>query len=245
VAPRRDVIFVSHSTLDGPLVSVLTKAVQQGYAGELRLYNTSAGVLRSGRDWREQVLRAIHASHMVIVLATPDAFASREVCFEIGAAAALERTLLPARAHFAAEDLPLGLDRLESPDLTTQDGWRRLLRDVAAESEYMGEIVDSHAATWAAEVTASADSLVVVAEGHAVYIRNQGRSDLVDLRLERVDAGEGEWLAFLDGKSIAPLGELSGWRPSPSDSVRFELSWMDARSGKRHSTVLEAPGEAR
>lgn len=243
MAPRRDVLFVSHSTLDHSLVGILADAVAHAYGGALRLYNTSAGVLRSGEDWRNQVLQAIRASNLVVVVATPDAFASREVCFEIGAAAALDKTIVPARAHLGAEDLPLGLDRLESPDLTTEDGWRRLLRDVAAQSDYLGEIVDTQAAAWAAQVTAFADALAVAAEGHAVYVRNQSRSQMAELHVEHIDSGEGGWLSFLNDRAIEPQGEISGWRPSPHEHVRFEVSWLEPATGRRHSTILEIPGE--
>ena len=91
--------------------------LQTAFAGDIKPFSTSAGVLRSGRDWRSQVLDAIKTANMILLLATPDAFVSKEVCFEIGAAAALDKMIVPARVGMDAAEMPLGLDKLQSPDL--------------------------------------------------------------------------------------------------------------------------------
>ncbi len=65
-------IFISHTTLDQPIAERIMRELNNAFQGNVRLYLAHLGIL-GGDDWREELVKNLHANDAVISLLSPEA----------------------------------------------------------------------------------------------------------------------------------------------------------------------------
>ena len=228
-------LFLSHSSSDATLLELFAEGLRSTLDGKVRLFNTSEVILEGGRDWRAQVLEGIHTSEAVLLLATPRAFHSLEVCFELGAAAAYSRAVIPCCVGLSPAHLPLGLDNVQAFDLTTTRGWAALLRELAIKSRYVGRVEDAQLTELAHVMAGRPDLLSVSARGRTLELRNLSDQRLRSLAAETSLTQEPEWLARINGRDLIPADQLVIVRSPGEGEIVLEVSW-DADRGPGQAT---------
>lgn len=122
-------VFISHS--DAVAAIELEDVLREAFPGELEIFNTSrsSSGLAPGESIDSGVLRHIREAEIIIWLASPSSVAhSFWMAWELGAATAYERRLIPARClGLQPSQLPLLQGGRMAPDIGTEAGMRQLL----------------------------------------------------------------------------------------------------------------------
>lgn len=162
-------IFVSHSSTDRDDVIALCKAIRLSLNDQIRTFHTSAGVIAPGDRWRDRILSAIADCALVIVWATPSGIESREVAFELGAALALSRPLIPCCVHVAPETLPWSLDEIQALTLLDkEDDWIRLAHSIATFVNFTGRVNEEPLTALAQRFKSTSDAVDFRTAGRTV-----------------------------------------------------------------------------
>jgi hypothetical protein len=115
---RRQSVFISHSHADAPLARELSKALANG---GIRPWLPDEEI-RPGERWKERLLEELRSARVVIVLLTPASVQSPWTFFEVGAAVADHKIIIPVLSRdMKPEDVPAILRqfqwvRASSPD---------------------------------------------------------------------------------------------------------------------------------
>jgi hypothetical protein len=178
-------IFVSHSSTDKDEANALAHALRQAFGERIRTFNTSSGTaIQAGDKWRQVVLDAIRDASVVILWCTPAAATSKEVAFEIGAAFAYGRRIIPCAVHVPPSKLPWSLSELQAPALDTQQGWLQLADAVANALDYGGSIEKTPLLELAEKFTAPSDAVEVKAVGLTVEFKNTSNAPITNIQVD-------------------------------------------------------------
>lgn len=232
-------IFISHASEDHADVNALIGALREAFKGRLRTFNTSSGeALSPGEDWRRELLNAMDDAAVVLLWATSSALDSKEVAFEIGAAAATKRYIIPCCVHIPPDSLPWGLDRLQALILDSESGWMQLAERIAEVTKYQGRLELDPLKELSECFEAPDDALTAEALGYTIELKNRSKSQIDEIRLEPADehplpvwATEFDIATLGPGESVVMLRDRSEGRRSLS------LSWSDVTGATRQRRV--------
>lgn len=130
-------VFLSHSSADKEDANALASALNHAFNHSIRMFNTSSGVqIKAGDKWRQAILDALRNTRAVILWYTPSAEHSNEVAFEIGAAFAYAKRIIPCSVHISPAKLPWSLSELQAVALDTEEGWLKLGSSLATALEF-------------------------------------------------------------------------------------------------------------
>lgn len=235
-------IFVSHSSADKAEANALALALRQAFSDRIRTFNTSSGTaIQAGDKWRQVILDAIRDASMVILWCTPAAANSKEVAFEIGAAFAYGRRIIPCAVHLPPSKLPWSLSELQAPALDTPEGWIQLAEAVANALGYGGAIHKEPLLQLAKKFTAPSDALEVKVIGHTVEFKNTSSAPITNVHVAPVDGPQPPWVVAMQGGSLLAGQGKTVLRQSPADRQEFELTWDDV-AGATHRRRVEIGG---
>ncbi|HVW45412.1 MAG TPA: TIR domain-containing protein [Solirubrobacterales bacterium] len=232
-------IFISHASQDQADVNSLMVALRHALKGRLRFFNTSSGdALSPGEDWRGELLGALDDADAVILWGTISALESKEVAFEIGAAAATHRYVIPCCVHISPDTLPWGLDDRQALKLDTEDGWIHLAERIAEVTRYPGKLELDSLRELARRFEAPDDALVIEALGYTVELKNRSQSRIDDIRVERADRHPlPTWAREFDVPTLAPEESVVMFRGHDEGERALCLSWSDVTGATRKRTV--------
>jgi hypothetical protein len=234
-------IFISHSTKERGDVGALGEALRAAFNKETRIFNSSSGFpIEPGTRWRDRILDAIREATVVILWGTPDALESKEVAFEIGAALALERKVIPCAVHVPPEDLPWGLSELQAVTLDSSDGWQRLTDAIANALDYKGVIQNAPLVALSRNFTAPSDALLIRTVGFTIELRNSSPSRIVNIQATVVTGPEPEWLQAVGGISLEPDQATVLLRDAHSFQ-KVSFTWTDV-AGMNHTKDIDIQG---
>ena len=232
-------IFVSHSVAEKEDITALCAALRKTFHNEIRTFNTSSKTaIQAGSLWRTRILEAIEGSSIVLLWATKNALSSREVAFEIGAAFAYKKPIIPCAVHISPPDLPWSLSELQAVTLDTEDGWRQLSNAIANMVEYPHIIMDEYMIDLSKKFTVSNDALVVESVGQIIKLKNSSISRIISLSAEIVAGMPPVWLKAVQDLCIEP-GQEKIFMRNPTkekESVSIKFTWLDV-SGAAHACV--------
>ena len=235
-------IFVSHSSTDKDEANALALALRQAFVERIRTFNTSSGTaIQAGDKWRQVILEAIRDASVVILWCTPAAAHSKEVAFEIGAAFAYDKRIIPCAVHLPPSKLPWSLSELQALTLDTPDGWILMGEAVANALGYGASIDNAPLLQLATKFTAPSDALDVKVIGHTVEFRNTSSAPITNVQVVTVAGASPSWVVAIQGGSLQAGQGKTLLRHPPADSQEFELSWDDV-AGTRHRRCLQIGG---
>lgn len=225
-------IFISHSSADRDDINDLAEALREAFNGDVRMFNTSSGTaIPIGLAWRERLLESLRAAPLVVLWATASALDSREVAFEIGAALAYDKRVLPCCVHIHPKSLPWGLSEKQALLLDEPDGWRRLADEVGNIINYSGVISYAPLLGLAGNYQAPSDAVRIDALGNTIEITNTSASPISGVRLQQADAAAGtplpEWASAAQDLTLPPHESVLLFRPSATEDVDLALVWTD------------------
>ncbi len=235
-------IFISHSADDREDVSALADVLIESFQGSLRAFNTSTGTaIQPGSAWRERIMEAIESAPLVLLWATPSALESPEVAFEIGAAFAYERDVLPCCIHIPPATLRWSLSERQALLMDKRDSWVHLAERVAQAVGYSAPIVQAPLTDLAQRFQAPSDALAMSALGYTLEFKNNSKSVVSNIKLEARPSGTAspDWLQGVS--KVLNAGEsVVVFRDQTSSESEVELSWTDI-TGARQRRVLSVP----
>ncbi len=125
-------IFISHSDSDAAIA--LERALRSAFPGAVTVFNTSrtASGLAAGAAIDTEVIDRLANAELIIWLASPQSVQkSFWMAWELGAATAFKKVVIPARCFgLRPDDLPLLQGNRMAPDLGERDGMQSLLTTV-------------------------------------------------------------------------------------------------------------------
>ena len=236
-------VFISHSSADKDEANALALALREAFSQRIRMFNTSSGTaIQAGDKWRQVILDAIRDAGVVILWCTPAAVDSKEVAFEIGAAFAYKKRIIPCAVHLPPSRLPWSLSEFQVPALDTPQGWKQLAEAVGSALEYGGAISDAPLAELAAKFTAPNNALEVKPIGHTIEFKNTSTTPITNVQIVAVAGSSPSWLVAINGASLqAGQGKIILRQP-PADEQEIELMWNDIAGAthRRRVTVGSA-----
>ena len=242
-------IFISHASVDREDVNALADALREAFSNHLRAFNTSADAfpIQPGERWRDRILAAIKGASLVILWASPEALKSREVAFEIGAALAADRQVIPCCVHISPEELPFSLSETQALTLLDrEEGWNSLADRIAEAIHYSSPIDQRPLHSLSQRFKATSNALMVEALGITLELRNTSDTAITNLQVHSLDNIAPLWAKVIEGLDLAPKSAiLTMRRDEPSKEVT--ITWTDIAgcSHKRHfvlpSTMVERP----
>jgi hypothetical protein len=238
-------LFISHSSLEGDDVVALCKALRAAFDDKLRMFNTSSGTaIQAGDRWRNRIIEAIQSSSVVVLWATPAAIASREVAFEIGAAFACSKVVLPCAIHIKPSSLPWSLSELQVLMLDQERGWLELAAAIANVTQYPGSVKEVPLLELAARFTTRSEALRVSCIGYTVEFLNTSKAPIMGLRavscgLDPVPT----WVAAVEGISLEPGKSSVVLRDREPGEYKLQFTWTDVTGGtqRQEATIKGTP----
>ncbi len=235
-------IFVSHSSNDRDEANALALALRQAFSQRVRTFNTSSGTaIQAGDKWRQVILEAIRDASVVILWCTPSAANSKEVAFEIGAAFAYERRIIPCAVHMPPSKLPWSLSEFQAPALDSSEGWIQLAEAVAVALEYGGGIDRGPLLQLAAKFTAPNTALDVQFIGRTVIFKNTSNAPISNVQIVAVAGLPPSWINAINGKELKDGQSKTRLRQPIEENQEFDLSWGDV-AGATHRRRIQIGG---
>lgn len=234
-------IFISHSSDDKNEANALASALRQAFSQQIRTFNTSSGTaIQAGDNWRKAMLDAIRDASIVILWCTPAATNSKWVAFEIGAAFAYGRRIIPCAVHLAPSDLPFNLSELQAPALDTADGWLNMADAVANYLAYPGVIDRDPLIQLAKQFTASTSALQVDAIGMTIGFKNVSHAPIADLQVKPAAGEDPSWVSAVRGVALQPGQSRTLLRSEDAEDREFDVTWRDVAGVAHKQRVLVA-----
>lgn len=233
-------IFVSHSTSDRNDVEALCDALRGAFKQQIRLFHTSSGIaIPAGTPWREVIIDVLRESSFVVLWGTPAAIQSKEVAFEMGAAFAFGKPVVPCAVHVSPRDLPWSLAELQAVTLDETKGWRFLADTIANQVGYQQGILEAPLLELARKFAAPNDALGVEVVGRTIKLENRSDSRISKVGVTSEDGAEVEWAPALHGLTLEPHEFTILLRDAaPQQQVRF--AWTDV-AGAPHARAVTVP----
>lgn len=126
-AMKRDV-FISYSTVDRALAKELADLLSR----EGVISFMAERDLESGDKWGEEIREALAAATEVILVLTPNSFASKWVMIEAGGAWILRKIVTPCTAFVDVGALPEPISQNQARSIETEEGKRRVVAEIKA-----------------------------------------------------------------------------------------------------------------
>lgn len=238
-------IFISHASSDADDVNRLALALRAAFHGELRTFNTSSGTaIAAGLNWRERILEALEGSAVVILWATRESMSSTEVAFEIGAAYAFEKRVLPCCVHISPGSLKWSLSERQALIMDQKSGWERLAKDVADAINYASTYDLSDLDALASDFTTPLRALEVESLGLTLVLRNVADVALSGIAIEAVKGCPvPDWAASVTDLTLEARGSMYLARRPGEEASSLVVRWTDL-AGTSRSQSLEIPAVA-
>jgi hypothetical protein len=213
--------------------------LREAFKNRFRTFNTASGdALSPGEDWRRELLDAVDDAAVVLLWATSSALESKEVAFEIGAAAAAKRYIIPCCVHISPDSLPWGLDHLQALMLDSEKGWIQLAERIGEVTKYPGKIELGPLRELSQRFEAPDDALVAEALGYTIELRNRSKSQIDDIRLEPADEHPlPTWATEFDIATLAPGESVVMLRDRSEGRRSLFLYWSDVTGATRRRLV--------
>jgi hypothetical protein len=244
LAESKGPIFISHSTADHEDVINLGHALRAALKSQVRIFNTSDFAITPGTRWRDRIITAIRDSSVVVLWATPNALESKEVAFEIGAAFAFDKAIIPCCVHVPPSSLPWSLSEIQAHTvLDKEDGWDQLATVVANQLNLPIAIDKAPLLEFATRFRATSQAVEFEAIGLTIEIRNTSTSAVTGLGLEASDQGETlpAWASAFQDIDLAAGESKLLIRGVDTPDRHFRLTWTDA-VGIPHTRDVSVPG---
>jgi hypothetical protein len=220
--------------------NALAKALRTTFRDRIRMFNTSSGAaVDAGANWRRQLLAAMESASVVILWATNAALQSKEVAFEIGAAYAYERTVIPCCVHISPELLPWGLAERQALQLDNEDGWRQLAEQIAGIVDFQGALNFEPLESLAQKFEAPSDALSLSSLGYTIEIQNRSDGPISSIHVQPADEKPTpQWAAAVQGAALHPGESLVVFREHDSASQELAIRWQDVTGAAQQRRVF-------
>ncbi len=124
---KKNRVFISHAREDAEFVSQLSVAIENAFAGGIEVVAPAVNLeLRASADITGTIVEAIRTAQVVLIVLSPASTNSPWVNFEVGSAIGAEVTVIPLCVGISSASIPAPLRGLQSVDLGTEAGFRRL-----------------------------------------------------------------------------------------------------------------------
>jgi len=129
----KSTLFVSHITIEAPIAAFLKKIIGEDFIGIVELFTSSdITSIQGGEKWLDTIKGAIADSAAVLVLCSESSIHRPWVQFEIGAAWATGKRIIPiCHSGMKLPDLPMPLSSLQGLELGTEVGLNKLYAAIA------------------------------------------------------------------------------------------------------------------
>lgn len=126
---EKPIIFISHSSKDGHMASMLQEIISEAFQGSFGFFNSSDyQAISPGDQWRDAIIRALKKCELVLVVVTKNSIKNRWVSFEVGGGLVNSGKVIPCFGmDTRISDFPSYLDHVQSVDITSSNGVRQLL----------------------------------------------------------------------------------------------------------------------
>ena len=246
-------IFISHS--DSAAAIKLEECLRDAFPGAVTVFNTSraASGLAAGAAIDADVMKSLREADLLIWLASPRSVRkSFWMAWELGAATAMHKLVIPARCYgLRPDDLPLLQGGRMAPDLGDRRGMQVLLTTIRdhlhLSEERIAEVLDalfegqSPSSLWGVERSQDISILLL---GERVLIENHSAEDIQFLNCqidhETDGLGSRKMLDHLPGlaaggRSIMNVANLGGnW----TAGQRVQLEWNTAGGDRNYASVV-------
>jgi TIR domain len=129
----KPLIFISHMSSDGDLAIALGEMFKEALLDGIDVFNASdRGSLRPGDPWRDEIVKNIRASEIMLVICSPESISRPWINFEAGAGWISDKRVVPCCVGgMKPSSLPAPLGHLQAIDLGELDDLKSILRIVA------------------------------------------------------------------------------------------------------------------
>ena len=134
-------MFLSHVHVESRFADFIQACIERDFIGLVKVYVASDGGILAGKKWLDDLTQALNASHLHVVLCSPEALTRHWVSFETGAAHLRGIPLIPlCHSGLEPNQLPVPLSafqgvRLCNPDASepsAETGLKTLYQAIAA-----------------------------------------------------------------------------------------------------------------
>ncbi len=166
-------IFVSHVNEERSLALRVKESLESDFLGLVDVFaSTDVESIDAGRPWLAAIEAALKESAMIVVLCSPSSISRPWINFEIGAAWALEKDIVPlCHSGLKPDKLPMPLLLLNGIRISDAEGLRKLYTTISKiiPSRVPGRSFPDLAKEWlSAEATLEPASVSAVAPAAAV-----------------------------------------------------------------------------
>jgi hypothetical protein len=180
---------------------------------------------------------------VVVLWATNSALQSREVAFEIGAASAYERAIIPCCVHIPPNTLPWGLAERQALVMDRQTGWDKLANRVAEMINFGGPLELAPLLELAGRFLAPSHALDLIMLGYTLELKNVSSSPVYDITITSPDPSHAppEWHDALERKKLDPNQSVILFRDSTETASDVVIEWSDVAETRQRRVVTVEP----